>query len=148
MLWHLFLPTSPVSKLDRRHTRRLRKRDGREGVEWGEEPIRMSLALYKSFKTLCFFINIQIKDDLELSSCRHSYSIYLLSEGNHFHNVLICWLPNSFLKKIFFFLHFAETYTIKAKTVAVRLDGGGGGLRGGWWGHMWIRLLSGVPLYC
>ncbi len=33
-----FPPTSPDSKLDRRHTRRLRKRDGRGGEESGEEP--------------------------------------------------------------------------------------------------------------
>ncbi len=48
-------PSSPVSKLDRRHTRRLRKRDNVAGGGWRKSSIirpQESLVLYKSFNTL------------------------------------------------------------------------------------------------
>ncbi len=63
--WYYFAPSplplpSPVRKLDRRHTGRLRKRDNSMTRERGEgmgqiiEP-QERLVLYKSFKTLCIF---------------------------------------------------------------------------------------------
>ncbi len=56
-----YLPPSTVSKLDRRHTGRLRKRDnllgggggGKKGFGRGAESYE-SLVLYKSFNNLCF----------------------------------------------------------------------------------------------
>ncbi len=52
MIWLLPHPLpSPVSKLDRRHTGRLRKRDNLLTEEGGRR--RESLVFYKSFNTLC-----------------------------------------------------------------------------------------------
>ncbi len=72
----------------------------------------------------------------------HSYYTPIIRR-KPFSRFFISWLPNLLFKKYLFYISLKHTF--KAKTVAVRLEGGGGW---GGRGHMWIRLLSGVPLYC
>ncbi len=73
------LPPAPVSKLERRHTGSLRKRDnlltGEGGRGWGRSQIirqRESLVLYKSFNILCPLLSLP---PLPSGPCLLPYSV-------------------------------------------------------------------------